>query len=85
MKAAELFEEKVGPSEVARRLRVSVKSAHQWHQLWREGDVTLCFPSARAEAGVACPHAAWRNSASIWSRGRPCTAGRRTRCGPLRG
>jgi transposase len=37
MQAAELFEEKVKPSEVARRLRVSVKSAYQWHCLWRDG------------------------------------------------
>ncbi|MEU0707593.1 IS630 family transposase [Streptomyces lavendulocolor] len=25
------------PPEVARRLRVSLKSAYQWHQLWRDG------------------------------------------------
>ncbi len=35
MQAAELFEEKVKPSEIARRLRVSVKSAYHWHQLRR--------------------------------------------------
>ncbi|WP_455907357.1 helix-turn-helix domain-containing protein, partial [Streptomyces goshikiensis] len=39
MQAAELFEQKVKPSEVAERLRVSVKSAYQWHQLWRDGGV----------------------------------------------
>jgi transposase len=37
MQAAELFEQKIKPPEVARRLRVSLKSAYQWHQLWRDG------------------------------------------------
>ncbi|MFJ2478559.1 helix-turn-helix domain-containing protein, partial [Streptomyces sp. NPDC087659] len=30
MQAAELFEQKSKPPDVARRLRVSVKSAYQW-------------------------------------------------------
>nr|WP_158073006.1 helix-turn-helix domain-containing protein [Streptomyces kebangsaanensis] len=33
MQAAELFEQEIKPTEVARRLRVSPKSAYQWHQL----------------------------------------------------
>ncbi|MFJ7592974.1 transposase [Streptomyces sp. NPDC097617] len=37
--AAELFEQRIKPLEVARQLRVSRKSAYQWHQLWREGGV----------------------------------------------
>ncbi|MFF9571978.1 helix-turn-helix domain-containing protein, partial [Streptomyces sp. NPDC014685] len=37
MQAAELFERGIKPLEVARRLRVSGKSAYQWHQLWRDG------------------------------------------------
>ncbi|MEU3733890.1 helix-turn-helix domain-containing protein [Streptomyces sp. NPDC033538] len=37
MQAAELFEQRIKPPEVARRLRVSLKSAYQWHQLWRDG------------------------------------------------
>jgi transposase len=37
MQAAELFEQKIKPPEVARHLRVSLKSAYQWHQLWRDG------------------------------------------------
>ncbi|MCX4597483.1 IS630 family transposase [Streptomyces sp. NBC_01549] len=37
MQAAELFEQKIKPIEVARRLRVSLKSAYQWYQLWRDG------------------------------------------------
>ncbi|GAA2967079.1 hypothetical protein GCM10010446_61000 [Streptomyces enissocaesilis] len=46
MQAAELFEQKVKPSEVAQRLQVSVKSAYQWRQLWREGGVQA--PASRA-------------------------------------
>jgi transposase len=38
MQVAELFEQKVKPSEVAQRVRVSRKSAaYQWHRLWRDG------------------------------------------------
>ncbi|MFF8908912.1 transposase [Streptomyces olivaceoviridis] len=37
MQAAELFEQKIKPPEVARRLRVSLKSAYRWHQMWRDG------------------------------------------------
>ncbi len=37
MQAAELFEQKSKPSKVAQRLRVSLKPAYQWHQLWRVG------------------------------------------------
>ncbi|MCX4850383.1 winged helix-turn-helix domain-containing protein [Streptomyces sp. NBC_00893] len=39
MRAAGLFEQQIAVSEVARRLRVSVKSAYQWHRLWRDGGV----------------------------------------------
>ncbi|HEY8979695.1 MAG TPA: winged helix-turn-helix domain-containing protein [Streptomyces sp.] len=39
VQAAELFEEGVVAAEVARRLRVSVKSAYQWQQRRREGGV----------------------------------------------
>ncbi|MCY0932596.1 winged helix-turn-helix domain-containing protein [Streptomyces sp. H27-H1] len=44
-------------SEVARRLRVSVKSAYQWHQLWRDGGVQAL--SSRGPSGSRCrlsPH-----------------------------
>ncbi|MFI9270196.1 winged helix-turn-helix domain-containing protein [Kitasatospora sp. NPDC052896] len=36
LEAATLFDEGVPPREVARRLRVTAKSAYQWHQAWRE-------------------------------------------------
>ncbi|MFF3350871.1 helix-turn-helix domain-containing protein [Streptomyces sp. NPDC002779] len=48
MQAAELFEQKIKPPEVARRLRVRPKSAYQWHQLWLDGGVQAlasCGPS----------------------------------------
>ncbi|HEX2291450.1 MAG TPA: winged helix-turn-helix domain-containing protein [Pseudonocardiaceae bacterium] len=37
--AAELFAEGVSPPQVARRLRVSRKSAYAWHARWREAGV----------------------------------------------
>ncbi|MFE9368086.1 helix-turn-helix domain-containing protein [Streptomyces sp. NPDC006978] len=52
MQAAELFELQIKPSEVAGRLRVSVKPAYQWHQLWRDGGVeALAF---RGPGGSWC-------------------------------
>ncbi|MCY0953674.1 winged helix-turn-helix domain-containing protein [Streptomyces sp. H27-S2] len=52
MQAAELFEQMVKPSEVARRLRVSLKWAYQWRQLWRDGGVqALAF---RGPSGSRC-------------------------------
>ncbi|MFF1497585.1 transposase [Streptomyces sp. NPDC058304] len=47
-----MFEQKVKPSEVARRLRVSVKSAYQWHQLWRDGGVQALV--SRGPGGSGC-------------------------------
>jgi transposase len=37
--AAELFVQGVAPLQVARRLRVSRKSAYAWHARWRDGGV----------------------------------------------
>ncbi|MFF9410285.1 helix-turn-helix domain-containing protein [Streptomyces anandii] len=36
-----MFERGVRPPEVARRLRVSRKSAYAWHATWREGGLGL--------------------------------------------
>ncbi|MEV0415984.1 winged helix-turn-helix domain-containing protein [Streptomyces sp. NPDC050448] len=52
MQAAELFEQQVKPSEVARRLRVSVKSAYVWQQLWRDGGVQAL--ASRGPNGSRC-------------------------------
>jgi transposase len=37
LEAARLFEQGVRPPQVARRLRVSAKSAYQWRRRWRAG------------------------------------------------
>ena len=52
MQAAELFEQEVKPTEVARRLRVSPKSAYQWHQLWRDGGASAL--ASRGLGGSRC-------------------------------
>ncbi|MFJ7098833.1 helix-turn-helix domain-containing protein, partial [Streptomyces mirabilis] len=49
MQAAELFEQRIKPPEVAQRLRVSRKSAYQWHQVWRDGGVQAL--SSRGPSG----------------------------------
>ncbi|WUS66844.1 helix-turn-helix domain-containing protein [Kitasatospora sp. NBC_01246] len=85
MQAAELLEQRIKPPEVARRLRVSPKSAYRWHQLWRDGVCGLCPLAARVGHSAVCRRTAWRNSPRTWTRARPHTAGWRTRCGPRRG
>ncbi|WP_392973010.1 winged helix-turn-helix domain-containing protein [Streptomyces sp. LN245] len=52
MQAAELFEQDVKPLEVARRLRVSAKSAYQWHELWRAGGAGAL--NSRGPSGSRC-------------------------------
>ncbi|MEU1276598.1 winged helix-turn-helix domain-containing protein [Streptomyces sp. NPDC005799] len=52
MHVAGLFEQKVKPSEVARQLRVSLKSADQWHQLWPHGGVQAL--ACRGPSGSRC-------------------------------
>ncbi|MFF8847657.1 helix-turn-helix domain-containing protein [Streptomyces sp. NPDC015127] len=87
MQAVELFEQKIKPPEVARCLRVSRKSAYQWHQLWRDGGVACRLWPAHGPSGPRCrlSRIAWGSWPCIWSRARPRTAGWRTRCGPPRG
>ncbi|MFD7438833.1 winged helix-turn-helix domain-containing protein [Streptomyces sp. NPDC059861] len=52
MQAAELFEQKIKALEVARRLRVSRKSAYHWHHLWRDGGVEAL--ASRGPSGSRC-------------------------------
>lgn len=52
MQAAELFAQQVKAAEVARRLRVSVKSAYKWQQLWREGGAGAL--ASRGPSGGRC-------------------------------
>ncbi|MFI5816602.1 winged helix-turn-helix domain-containing protein [Streptomyces sp. NPDC051643] len=49
---AATFEQKFKPSEVASRLRVSRKSAYQWHQLWRDGGHEAL--ASRGPSGSRC-------------------------------
>lgn len=52
VEAAGLFAEGIKPPEVARRLRVSRKSAYQWHGVWREaGPAAL---ATRGSGGQRC-------------------------------
>ncbi|MFF7247628.1 winged helix-turn-helix domain-containing protein [Embleya sp. NPDC008237] len=52
IQAAELFERGVKAPEVARRLRVSPKSAYQWHELGREGGAGAL--ASRGPSGSRC-------------------------------
>uniref|UniRef100_A0AAU3HR55 Transposase n=1 Tax=Streptomyces sp. NBC_01393 TaxID=2903851 RepID=A0AAU3HR55_9ACTN len=75
MQATEPVEQQVKPPEVARRLRVSQKSAYRWHQLWRDGDVQALVSRVRAALDAVCPLVVWRSWPGIRRRGRPRTAG----------
>ncbi|MFB7669495.1 winged helix-turn-helix domain-containing protein [Kitasatospora sp. NPDC056138] len=52
LEAAGLFEDGVPPGEVARRLRVTAKSAYQWHQAWREDGAGAL--ASRGPCGQRC-------------------------------
>uniref|UniRef100_UPI0038D3C792 winged helix-turn-helix domain-containing protein n=1 Tax=Streptomyces europaeiscabiei TaxID=146819 RepID=UPI0038D3C792 len=52
MQAAELFAQQVKPPEVARQLRVSLKSAYRWQQLWRQGGADELL--SRGPSGGRC-------------------------------
>ncbi|GGV01876.1 hypothetical protein GCM10010211_81470 [Streptomyces albospinus] len=52
MEAAEPFARGINPPEVARRLRVSWKSAYQWHKAWREGGGKAL--ASRGPSGSRC-------------------------------
>ncbi|MYR64122.1 hypothetical protein GTY54_50605 [Streptomyces sp. SID625] len=57
VQAAELFEQRTRPPEVARCLRGSPKTVHRWHQLWRDGGVAAL--ASRDPSGSRCrpsPH-----------------------------
>ncbi|MFD3658881.1 winged helix-turn-helix domain-containing protein [Streptomyces sp. NPDC058620] len=52
MRAVALFKQEIGPLEVAKRLRVSRKSAYQWHRSWREGGATALV--SQGASGSRC-------------------------------
>jgi transposase len=52
LEAAGMFEQDVSPVEVARRLRVSAKSAYQWRRRWRAGGEAAL--ASRGAGGAVC-------------------------------
>src|SRR5215211_5511810 len=52
MRAAEMFEQGMRPSQVAGVLRVSVKSACAWHRSWQAGGAAAL--ASRGPAGQRC-------------------------------
>jgi putative transposase len=52
LEAARLFEQGVRPVQVARRLRVSAKSAYQWRRRWRAGGDSAL--ASRGPGGATC-------------------------------
>jgi transposase len=52
IEAAELFAQGVRPPEVARRLRVSRKSAYQWHRKWKDAGTAAL--TSRGPSGRRC-------------------------------
>ncbi|WP_367667022.1 helix-turn-helix domain-containing protein [Streptomyces sp. DG2A-72] len=82
MQAAELFEQKIKPPKVARRLRVSPKSAYQWISCGRTVACRRWPPAARVDRDVGCPRAVWRSWPHTLMKDPPRTDGWRTTCGP---
>ncbi len=52
LEAARMFEQDVSPVQVARRLRVSTKSAYQWRRRWQAGGEAAL--ASRGPGGAAC-------------------------------
>ncbi|WP_316731687.1 helix-turn-helix domain-containing protein [Streptomyces sp. 11x1] len=82
---AEMFERGVRPPEVARRLRVSRKSAYAWHAAWREGGSAALASKGPGGFRVSSAMPRRNDCRPSWRRGRRRTAGRRTGGGPWRG
>ena len=52
LQAAGMFEQDVSPVQVARRLRVSTKSACQWRRRWRAGGQAALV--SKGPSGTVC-------------------------------
>ena len=52
LQAAQMFEQEVGPVQVAQRLRVSAKSAYQCRRRWRAGGAAAL--ASRGPGGAVC-------------------------------
>ncbi|GAA3905652.1 hypothetical protein GCM10022207_88700 [Streptomyces lannensis] len=82
MQAVDLFEERVKVPCIARELRVSEKSVYQWRRAWKAGGREAL--RSKGAPGYDCrlgPHLQAR-LAACWTKDRPHTVGRTTRCGP---
>src|SRR5437773_8368418 len=53
LEAARWYEQGVRPAQVARRLRVSTKSAYQWRRRWRSGGDSALTSKGRP-GGATC-------------------------------
>ncbi|MFJ8665575.1 helix-turn-helix domain-containing protein [Streptomyces sp. NPDC093600] len=83
--AAEMFGQGVRPPEVARRLRVSRKSAYAWHAAWRQGGRAALVSKGAAAFRVSSAMIRQNACRSSWRPARWRTAGWRTSGGPWRG
>ncbi|WP_323183034.1 helix-turn-helix domain-containing protein [Streptomyces sp. NBC_00078] len=84
MRAADLFQEGVKVSCIARELRVSEKSIYQWRRVWQSGSRAAgprCAPWARPATTAVSARPCRPGLPAGWTRGRPRTAGRMTRYG----
>lgn len=52
LQAASMFEQGIGPVMVAGLLRVSAKSAHQWHRAWEAGGAAAL--ASKGPGGAGC-------------------------------
>ncbi|WP_329447092.1 helix-turn-helix domain-containing protein [Streptomyces canus] len=61
IEAVELYAHGVKPPEVAQRLRVSRKSAYQWHQAWKDaGAAALVSRGPSVQRSNLSPRTRWR-------------------------
>ena len=67
--AAELFEQKIKPPEVAQRLRVSVSRLISGTGCGGTAVIRPWHPAGRADHGAVCPRGAWRSSPCILEEG----------------
>ncbi|MEU2820795.1 helix-turn-helix domain-containing protein [Streptomyces bacillaris] len=82
---AEMFGQGVRPPEVARRLRVSRKSAYAWHTAWRQGGSAALASKGAGGPGADSTMPRQNSCRPSWRRDQRRTAGWRTSGGPLRG
>ncbi|MEU6603766.1 helix-turn-helix domain-containing protein [Streptomyces shenzhenensis] len=83
--AVGMFERGARPPGVARRLRVSRRSAYAWHAAWREGGSAALASKGPGDFSCRLGDARAERLQAGLEAGRRCTAGRRIGAGPWRG